>query len=219
MQRRAYSLLTIKSVDDDSFVIEGIATTPAPDRVGDIVEPLGAKFKLPMPLLWQHHTDKPVGEVTFAKPSKDGIPFKASIRKPSEFTSETLIARALEAWESVKTGLVRTVSIGFSALEYSFIKEGGIHFTEWEWLELSLVTIPAQQEAVITAIKSMPERQAATIAAARSVDLFILGARPLVAPPLVFRGCDDPPKGARSLSSPGASGTSPNREPNPEGAA
>jgi uncharacterized protein len=189
MERRAFSLLHVKAADDDAFTIEGIASTPTPDRMGDIVDPLGAKFKLPMPLLWQHDASKPVGHVTFAKPSKDGIPFKASILPPSDFTSTTLRERATEAWESIKTGLVRTVSIGFSALEYSLLKEGGIHFKEWEWLELSLVTIPAQQDAIITTIKTFDQRKA--------------GARPLVMP---IRYCENPPPGARSLTSPGATG-------------
>src|SRR5690606_4246701 len=109
--------------------------------------------RLPMPLLWQHDAKKPVGEVTFAKATKNGIPFKASIRKASEFTSETLRERALEAWESVRSGLVRAVSIGFTSLEHAFIDGGGVHFREWEWLELSLVTIPANADATITTIK------------------------------------------------------------------
>lgn len=155
MLNRAYSLLEIKAIDDDQYVIEGVASTPTPDAYGDIVEPMGAKFKLPMPLLWQHSASKPVGEVEFAKPRADGIPFRARIKKPSEFTSTTLRERALEAWESIKTGLVRGVSIGFRALEYDFLDDGGLHFHEWDWLELSLVTIPANAEASISTIKSI----------------------------------------------------------------
>lgn len=203
MLNRAYSLLDIKAVDDDKFIVEGIATTPSPDRYGDVVEPLGAKFKLPLPLLWQHDSRKPVGSVMFAKPTKSGIPFRASIRKPSEFTSETLRERALEAWESVKSGLVKAVSIGFTSIEHSLLKDGGIHFREWEWLELSLVTIPAQQDATITVVKSI---DSVVRAASGS------GSRSLAVPPLVFRGCADPPPTARSLTSPGVSGNSINRE-------
>ena len=44
MMDRAYSVLTIKSVDADRRVITGIATTPTPDRHGDIIEPLGVTF-------------------------------------------------------------------------------------------------------------------------------------------------------------------------------
>jgi hypothetical protein len=49
--KRAHSLLTIKSFDESSGEFEGIASTPSTDRMGDIVEPKGAKFTLPMPLL------------------------------------------------------------------------------------------------------------------------------------------------------------------------
>ena len=35
-------------------MITGVATTPTPDRVGDIIEPLGVRFNNPLPLLWQH---------------------------------------------------------------------------------------------------------------------------------------------------------------------
>ena len=78
---RAYSILTVKRVDDDARIIEGIATTPTPDRMGDIVEPLGVQFKNPSPLLWQHDSTKPVGTVTFGKPTKDGVAFKARIER------------------------------------------------------------------------------------------------------------------------------------------
>jgi HK97 family phage major capsid protein/HK97 family phage prohead protease len=151
---RAYSVLEIKAVDEDARVITGIATTPEPDRMGDIVEPLGVEFKNPMPLLWQHKSDKPVGSVKFDKPTKDGITFTAKLAKIDE--PGTLKERLDEAWQSVKMGLVRAVSIGFRAIEYAFIEgTGGIRFIKTEVMELSLVTIPANAGATITAIKSI----------------------------------------------------------------
>lgn len=151
---RAYSMLEIKSIDEEERVIEGIASTPTPDRMGDIVEPMGAKFSLPMPLLWQHSHHQPVGFVEFAKPTPKGIPYKARILKIDE--PGVLKDRLDEAWQSVKHKLVKAVSIGFKSLEHAFIKDtNGIHFTKWEWMELSLVTIPANQEATITAVKSV----------------------------------------------------------------
>jgi HK97 family phage major capsid protein/HK97 family phage prohead protease len=149
---RAYAVLDVKSVDEDKRVISGIATTPTPDRVGDIVEPLGVKFKNPLPLLWQHMSDKPVGSVKFNKPTKDGITFEASLPTLSE--PGTLKDRIDEAWQSVKMQLVRGVSIGFRAIEYSWMDDGGIRFLESEVLELSLVTIPANADATIQSIKS-----------------------------------------------------------------
>lgn len=150
--QRAYSVLTIKAVSDDERVIEGIASTPSPDRMGDIVEPDGAEFKLPIPLLWQHDSRQPIGEVFAAKVSSAGITIKARIRKIEE--AGNLKDRLDEAWQSIKHELVRGLSIGFSSLEYSRLENGGLRFIKWAWLELSAVTIPANQEATIQAIKS-----------------------------------------------------------------
>jgi HK97 family phage prohead protease len=151
---RAYSVLDIKSVDAEKRVIRGVATTPTPDRMGDIVEPLGVEFKNPMPLLWQHQADKPVGTVKFDKPTKNGITFEARLAQIDE--PGTLKDRIDEAWQSVKAGLVGAVSIGFRALEYAFIEgTGGIRFEKSEVMELSLVTIPANADATISQIKSI----------------------------------------------------------------
>lgn len=151
--KRAYSLLTIKGVDDAERVIEGIATTPTADRMGDVVEPEGAQFKTPLPLLWQHDSARPIGHVEVAKVSKDGISIKARLAKIEEPGS--LKDRLDEAWQSIKSGLVRGLSIGFSPIESARIKDTySEHFLKWEWLELSAVTIPANAEASITAIKT-----------------------------------------------------------------
>jgi HK97 family phage major capsid protein/HK97 family phage prohead protease len=149
---RAYSLLTIKAMDDDARTISGIATTPTPDRVGDIVDPLGAKFANPLPLLWQHDSSQPIGEATFGRPTKNGIPFTAKFADVAEPAS--LKDRLDTAWASVKARLVKGVSIGFRGLEYSFMESGGIRYTETEILELSIVTIPANVDATIQTIKS-----------------------------------------------------------------
>lgn len=157
---RAYSVLDVKDFhdEDDNFVVEGIASTPTPDRMRDIVDPMGAQFKTPMPLLWQHRHDQPVGRVTFASPTEKGIPFKAEMPRIKE--SGVLKDRIDEAMQSLKHRLVSAVSIGFSPIEddYEFMENGGIKFNQWEWLELSLVTIPANSEAVITAVKSIDKR-------------------------------------------------------------
>lgn len=153
MLDRAYSVLDIKSVDEDARIIRGVATTPAPDRMGDIVEPLGVQYRNPLKLLWQHKADKPVGNVTFGTPTADGISFEASVVKIDE--PGVLKDRVDEAWQSVKHGLVSAVSIGFKALEQTPIKGGGFRFTKSEVLELSLVTIPANADATITTIRSI----------------------------------------------------------------
>lgn len=152
--KRAHSILNIRAVSEegDERIIEGIATTAQVDSYGDVVEPMGAEFELPMPLLWQHEHDKPVGHVEFAKPTKDGVPFKARIFSIAE--DGKLKERLDEAWQSVKLGLVRAVSIGFRPIEWTTLKEGGYRFEKWKWVELSLVTIPANTEATIDVVRS-----------------------------------------------------------------
>lgn len=157
----AYSKFVVKMVDDEKREIRGVATTPTPDRVGDIVEPQGAKFALPLPLLWQHRHDQPVGTVNVANVSDTEIEFVATIAQVEE--PGTLKDRVDEAWQSVKSGLVRAVSIGFGINEYSVLEDGGWRFTDWEWRELSLVTIPANADATINVIRSIDTETRAAI--------------------------------------------------------
>lgn len=152
----AYSLLEVKSVNDDEWKLEGIATTPTPDRVDDVVEPKGAQFTLPVPFLWQHDKRQPIGNVTEAQVTDDGIKVVIQLVKPDEVESEELKKRLQEAWDSIKTGLVRGLSIGFRGLEVADIQgTWGYKFIKWDWYELSAVTIPANQEATITGIKTL----------------------------------------------------------------
>lgn len=151
---RAYSTFEIKSVDDEKRIIEGVASTPSTDRMGDIVEPEGAEFTLPIPLLWQHRADQPIGHVVSATISKAGIKIRAQLAKVDE--PGKLKDRLDEAWQSMRAKLVRGLSIGFDPTESARI-EGtfGFRFTKWSWLELSAVTIPANAEASIHSIKSI----------------------------------------------------------------
>lgn len=153
MLHRAYSLLEVKSIDEEQRIITGIATTPTPDRMGDIVEPKGAEFQLPIPLLWQHRSSEPIGEVFDAKVTANGIEIKARFAKIDE--PGKLKDRIDEAWQSVKHKLVRGLSIGFSSIEYSLMDTGGYRFLKWAWLELSAVTIPANAEASIATVRSL----------------------------------------------------------------
>lgn len=117
------------------------------------MEPAGAKFDLPMPFLWQHDQDKPIGDVFEATVSKNGIRIKARIAKVDE--PGKLKDRLDEAWQSLKTKLVRGLSIGWSPLEAAPNKQGGLHVLEWVWAELSAVTIPMNVEATILRIKAL----------------------------------------------------------------
>jgi HK97 family phage prohead protease len=151
---RAYSILTSKAFDEKSRTFKGVASTPTPDRMSDIVEPKGAKYKLPLPLLSQHDHHLPIGWVKSATVTDKGIEIEGEVAEQAELDYvET-------AWKQLKAGLVRGLSIGFSPLKYKWIQDekgnetGGIHFEEWDWLELSAVTIPANAECTISTLKS-----------------------------------------------------------------
>ncbi len=154
--KRAYSFIEVKAINEEKREIVGIASTPSTDRMGDIVEPQGAVFKLPIPLLWQHDHSQPIGYVTEAKVTDKGIEFKAELVKVDQ--PSQLAARLEEAWQSILTGLVRGLSIGFRPIEYSYLDDNGVRFTKWEWFELSVVTIPANADCTIQTIKSLDEK-------------------------------------------------------------
>lgn len=153
---KAYSTLQIKSVSDDERIITGIATTAMPDRDDDVIEPTGVKFSLPIPLLWQHNHNQPIGEVTQAEITENGILITAKIAKIEE--DGKLKERTDEAWQSIKSGLVKCLSIGFKTLEYNYLENSwGLHIKSWEWYELSVVTVPANPQATITSVKQIKQ--------------------------------------------------------------
>src|SRR5215831_15654178 len=155
MLNRAYSLLEIKRADEEPRTIIGTATTPTPDRMDDVVEPTGAQFRLPIPLLWQHDSKAPIGQVTHAKVSANDIDIVAQIAKG-------VTDKIDEAWKLIKAGLVSGLSIGFKPIKVEPIKDSlGIRYTKWDFLELSAVTIPANSECTIATIKSIDTAQRA----------------------------------------------------------
>jgi HK97 family phage prohead protease len=157
---RAYSLLTIKALDAESRTFTGIATAPTVDRMGDIVESTGAQYRLPIPLLLHHNSQLPVGEVTAADVKPNGITVRGRIASLDE--PGTLKSRVDEAWDSIKAGLIRGLSIGFRPRNNGAepMKSGGTRFTLWEWLELSLVVVPANADATITTVKHFAQQGA-----------------------------------------------------------
>lgn len=151
--RKAYSTFKIKTFDEDKREISGVASTPTPDRSHDIVVPDGAKFAKEIPMLWQHDHDKPIGIARLDPPTEAGITFSARIEKIDE--PGELQKLLDKAWQTIKAGLVRGISIGFRSISHEYMDNGGMKFTEYEIYELSAVTVPANAEATITNIKNI----------------------------------------------------------------
>jgi len=156
MLDRAYALLSIKALDGPRRTITGLASTPTPDRHGDILEPLGATFRNPLPLLLYHDRARPIGRATLTA-RRDGIAFEATL--PEITTPGTVRDRVDEAWHSIQAGLMTGVSIGFRPIGgadgVKALPSGGMHLLRTEICELSLVTVPANVETTIHTIKSL----------------------------------------------------------------
>lgn len=148
MARHAWSTFQIKAVDSAARRLEGIASTPELDRQGDRMDPRGATFRLPLPLLWQHRTDQPIGTVTAAGVTDAGIRITAEI-------AAGVLPFIDDAWALIQAGLVRGLSIGWRPLADPVAHKSGWTWPKWEWLELSAVTIPANQSASIALVKSL----------------------------------------------------------------
>lgn len=141
-----------KTIDPEQRIIEGIASTPAPDRGGDVMIPGGAKYVLPMPLLWQHQTGNPIGQVIAVVATAAGLKIRAQIAKGIKFVDE-------QAWPLIKAGLVPGLSIGWLPIKATPIPGSfGSKVTEWDWFETSTVTVPLNSGTTITAIKSANTR-------------------------------------------------------------
>ena len=155
MLDRAFSIAEIKAVGTaEQRLLRGVATTPSLDRAGDSIDPMGVSAAAVLPLLLFHDATLPVGTVKFDPPTAQGITFEAHI--PLIETPGPLRDRTNEAWDSVRHGLIRGVSLGFrSHPEHTArLPGGGTLFKKIDVLELSLVPIPAQTEATILSIRS-----------------------------------------------------------------
>lgn len=148
------TLLRLKSAADP-WSFTGWATTPDVDLVGDVVVPAGARFELPLPLLWQHKHDEPVGAVRDAHVSPAGIRITGRITPEAQ--------RGTEAQALLRDGAL-ALSVGFLAEKSEPLPTGGRRFTAWRWTELSLVSVAANPAARIgkgLVLGSKPEGKAA----------------------------------------------------------
>ena len=116
--KRACTLMTVKSVNEDERIITGIASTPSPDRDGDIMEPEGRNSAA------IRRSSGSTTALSLLAPARQngerGVADHSKARETNPDMPSQLIARLDEAWASIKAGLVRGLSIGFRPIEYSF---------------------------------------------------------------------------------------------------
>jgi HK97 family phage major capsid protein/HK97 family phage prohead protease len=153
MLDRAYAVLEIKALDGSRRTITGLASTPTLDRQGHSLDPLGARFTNPLPLLLHHDRERPVGRAMLTA-TATGIRFEATL--PTIAEPGAVRDRVNEAWDSIVAGLMTGVSIGYRPLAdgVKALPGGGVQLLKTEICELSLVTVPANVETTIQTIKS-----------------------------------------------------------------
>ncbi len=144
---RAFVETKILAQDDGS--ISGLAWKFGQgDRIGDWIEPGAFKSaSLPIPMLFGHDQNDPVGAWNEATETDEGLQVKGSLLVDD-------LPRAREVRALVKSGAVRGISIGFVTKDAIARKGGGRTIKSLELLEASLVTLPMHPGAQVTSAKS-----------------------------------------------------------------
>jgi HK97 family phage prohead protease len=141
--------LETKILVDEAGAIEGLAWPfDTPDRVGDVIEKGAfAGVRAPLPMLFGHDANDPVGVWTAATEGSDGLRLKGKLLVDD-------VARAREVRALVRSGAVGGLSIGFVTRKAAPRKGGGRTITALDLVECSLVSIPMHPGARVTSAKS-----------------------------------------------------------------
>ena len=150
--------LHLKRADVDTGEFTAVAWAfGEPDRQGDIIDKGAFSDSLSKytkngnlpPLLWQHDHSEPVGHWIELKETDEGL----------EGTGKVLLDtdKGRDAYPLLKSKAL-SLSIGFTAEESdSYRKDDIRHFKKVDLLEVSLVSVPANQGAVIRGVKSFDD--------------------------------------------------------------
>tara|TARA_R110002167_G_scaffold46954_3_gene139502 strand:+ start:6205 stop:8241 length:2037 start_codon:yes stop_codon:yes gene_type:complete len=142
---------TFKAYEDgDDLHITGMASTNNTDRVGDIIESEawtkgGLQNYLNNPvILFNHDYNQPIGRAIELGTNDNGLQLKAKIAKSAGHVGEL-----------IKEGVLGAFSVGFRVKDAEYMTEtDGYKIKDAELLEVSVVTVPANQAATFSLAKS-----------------------------------------------------------------
>lgn len=124
-----------------------IMSTPTVDRMGDTIDPLGwdlSNFNKNPIALFNHCYDMPIGK--WANVRVENNQLIGDLELAAAGTSELVdTVRSL-----VEQRILSAVSVGFGAIDYEF-GDQGIEFKKQELMECSLVSVPANPQALAIA--------------------------------------------------------------------
>lgn len=107
------------------------------------------RLKRPIPMLWQHQSDKPIGVWTDFEEDGKGLKLAGKLNLETQ--------RGTEAWSDVKMQAVTGLSIGYYEIKadpYDYNNSEPRKLIELDLREVSPVTFPALREAQIDAVKA-----------------------------------------------------------------
>lgn len=143
--------LTELKAKDSGWEVAGYASTfgGTPDSYGDIIAKGAFTDSLltrpNVRLLWQHDMAEPIGKVISLKEDEKGLLGHWSL-VPTDIGTK--------AHQLLTAGLVDSLSIGFLTKDAEYSNDGTRVLKAVDLFEVSLVTVPANTNAVITSFKS-----------------------------------------------------------------
>lgn len=156
--RKEFLDVEVKAVDGESRALDFTISTASVDRYGDTIAVDGWKltnFRKNPVVLWMHDNSMlPVGKAGNVR-VEDG-----KLKARVEFTPAGLVKYNDIVFEMLKSGYLSATSVGFMPLKYNFVDDPsrryGVDFLEQELLEFSIVTVPANPEALVEARAFVP---------------------------------------------------------------
>ena len=130
--------------------IKFVISTGDPDREKDIISADGWNtsnyLKNPVVLFAHDYASLPVARASNVKLENGNLVAEA------EFADEKLNPMAEQVYQMLKQGFLRGASVGFRPLEFQFNEQrGGVDFAKQELLEFSVVPVPANPGALMSA--------------------------------------------------------------------
>lgn len=156
LEHKAFAL-DVKEIGDAGTFVGYGAVFGNMDTYGDVIEPGAFEKSLkklgdePLPMLWQHDSREPIG--VFAALSEDakGLKVEGKLAVPD-------VRRAVEAHALLKQRALRGLSIGYRVdgpKGATMDADGTRRLKAIDLVEISLVTVPANPKARVTAVKSI----------------------------------------------------------------
>lgn len=121
------------------------------DRARDIIIPetFAKSLVIRKPaLLWQHNSREPIGVFDEVSIKQDGLFVRGRLSSQG---------KGAEVHDLLRMGALNGLSVGFIPKDQETDSNGITTITEAELLEISLVTFPCNEEAIVTSVKHTPD--------------------------------------------------------------